>query len=267
MSDLAIPSLRGGLNVDEPPHLLDDDQCSVAMNVEFWFSSLGERRLGCQAFDITGSGLADEAAVAFLTQWFPTNDIAHPEIWALGVTPDVSVTLSKRTALGTWSEITPADPIDVDSPDVYGMTTQVLNAKQFFAYKSDVDRLHVWDGDTLRRVGLDEPPAPPTAVDEGSGLTYLDTRYFRIRYIKQNVDGDILLRSEPSESVTFEPSETGAGARITRPALIGESETHWFLWASPDNVNYYLIGSTAVGTSTFDDNTAPASYATIFASQ
>lgn len=258
MSDLSIPSLRGGLNDSEPPHLLQDDECTVALNVEWWFSSLGERRKGTSAFDITGSGLASESVIGFLTQWFPDNDIAHPEVWALGVTEGVSTTLTKRSSAGAWSTVVPEDPIDVDAPAVYGMNTQVLNAKQFFAYKSDMDRLHVWDGDTLRRTGIAQPD-PPTVADEGSG-SYSTTRYFRVRFVKRNVAGVVLVRSEPSESVSFSPSGSGAGARITRPSAPGDSEDAWEVEASIDDANFYHIAPAvgnvlAIGTTTYDDET------------
>lgn len=252
--DLVIASLKGGLNDMEPPHLLKDDECMVANNVEFFFSSIAERRKGCVAFDITGSGLAAEHVIGYLTQWFPDNDIAHPEIWAMGVTAGTSTTLTKRSAFGSWSTVVPADPIDKISPQVWGMQTQVLNAKQFFAYKSGIDRLHLWDGDVLRRVGLAQPVAAPTATDEGSG-TYATTRYFRIRYIKRTVGGTILVRSEPSDSVAFAPSGSGAGAHITRPALIGESETDWEVEASVDNVTFYKIAIVAAATTTYNDET------------
>jgi hypothetical protein len=225
------------------------------MNVEFFHSSIGERRFGCSAFDITGSGLADEDVIAFLGEWFPDDDIAHPEIWALGVTVGVSTTLTKRAPAGpSWSTVVPVDPIDTTAPDVYGMNTQILNAKQFFAYRSNVDRLHLWDGDTLRRAGLAEPTAPPVVTDTGSG-SFADDRYYRIRYVKLSGSGEVLVRSEPSEEVTFEPSGSGSGASITRPVLLGESETHWEVEASSDDENWYRIATVLDSTTTYTDET------------
>ena len=58
----------------------------------------------------------------------------------------------------------------------------------------------------------------------------------------------MLRRSEPSESLEFTPAGTATGAIVSKPATISEDETHWELEASLDDVNFYVVGTTDVGT-------------------
>ena len=71
-TDLVIPTLQGGQNDQDPKHILPDDQCVLAENVEFFFSTLGERRRGMASVDITSSGLDAEAAIVHLGMYSPT---------------------------------------------------------------------------------------------------------------------------------------------------------------------------------------------------
>src|ERR1019366_1805596 len=178
--DLVVATLRGGYNDTDPASALAQDQCTVANNVEFFASMLGERRNGCGPLDITGSDLDDEATIVHLSQWFPDNSVTNPEFIAIGATPTVSATVAKRTN-GTWSQIVPGDALAVTVPDIFDITTQALNGKLFMPYHSSVDRMHIWDGTTLRRAGLTEPAAP-TVVDTAGAGTYASPRYFRVRY-------------------------------------------------------------------------------------
>jgi hypothetical protein len=123
---------------------------------------------------------------------------------------------------------------------------------------SAVDRLHVYDGTSLRRVGLAQPAAP-TAADTGSGTYTATIRYYKVSY--EVLSGTtVLRRSELSAALTFTPSGSGTAVRITKPATISESETHWTVWGSPDNANFYQLSRIAVATTTYDDSTAPSSY-------
>lgn len=251
--DLTLASFRGGLNDTDPPHALSDDECTIAENVEFFFSTLGERRKGSEAVDITDSSINTQSVVSFITQWFPTSNVARPELFVTSVVPGTSVVLSRRDVTNVWSVISPIDAIGVDIPDIYGMNVQPLNGKLFFAYRSAKDRLHVWDGTLLRPTGLSEPVAAPTGANEGSG-SYATVRYFRIRYVKRS-GSVVLLRSEPSDTLTITPSGSGAGITITRPALIGEGETDWEVEASADGITFYHIATVAKATTTYNDET------------
>lgn len=251
--DLSIPSLCGGLNDTDPPHLLDEDQCTIAANVEFAYSSLGERRKGCETVDITGSGVESQAVITYLDSWFPANDVVYPEYLILGATRDVSVNMGRKTTAGVWTPVAISDTMVKTSPEIYGVNSQALNGKMFFSYASDQDRLHVLQNGVMRRSGLAQPVAAPTLADTGVG-TVTSERFYRIRYIKKT--GAVIdLRSEPSVSASIIPSGTGSGVRITRPALIGESETHWEVEASEADDNYYQIAEVAIGTTFYDDST------------
>lgn len=239
-----------GMNDFDPPAALGPDECQSADNVEFWTSPLGARRLGCTPITISGT-LAAQTAITFLHRYLPSNDETAAVLFAWGVTSGVSSSLEyKDTA---WHTVSFVDAPNLTNPYPYQMSAQNLHGKMFVAYKSGVDRLHVWDGTTLRRCGLAQPVAPAVA-NSGSG-TYSGTRYFRVRFTVQS-GGKTILRSEPSTSTTFSPSGSGSGAQITKPASIGENETHWEIEASLDNSNFYRIGTNPVGTTTFTDTTS-----------
>lgn len=253
MDPLALTSLRGGLNDEDPPMALLTDQCVQAENVEFVTALLGERRLGCTPLSLTASGLTVETTICHMSQWHPTNVVTLAEYIFVAATPSTSVSAARRDTGGTWHALTPNDAIDTAAPDIYQITTQALDAKCFIAYHSAQDRMHLWDGTDWRRAGLAQPAAP-TAANQGAG-NYTGKRYFRVRYATLS-GTTVLRRSEPSTSLAFTPSGTGASARITKPAAIAEGETHWELEASEDDANYYMLARTVVGTTTYDDTTA-----------
>lgn len=255
LSPITISSLRGGLDDNDPPTSLSQDSCTVAENVEFYLSTLGERRAGCIAINLPTSITADPTidTVSWMGVHYPTNALGAIELWELaqGITGSNS-TLS-HNALGTWATVTPNDPITVTSGFGSQMRGTSLHAKFYLAHKSAFDRLHVWDGSTLRRTGLLPPAAAPTGADTGSG-SYGSARYFRVRFTV--VSGSVILRrSEPSPVLTFTPSGSGSGVIITKPASLGEGETNWEVEASTDNANFYRIASPAVGTTTYTDST------------
>jgi hypothetical protein len=254
--DLVIDDLRGGMNNSDPPHALADDECVLAENVEWFNSTLGERRAGTATVSLTSSSLGDETVVVHVSQWFPSNVPTLPEHWAISVTPGVSVSVARRY-LSVWNPVTPSDTIHNTVPDIYGIRSQALGGLLFWTYASDVDRLHVWDGTTLRRTGLAQP-SPPTGADTGSG-SYATARYFRVRFVQLNISSQAIRRSEPSTALTFTPSGSGSGVIITMPALLSEGETHWEVEASTDNVTFYRIARQAVGSTTYTDSTAFAS--------
>lgn len=243
-----LSSLRGGLNED-PPISLADDQCVVARNVEWWKSRIGERRQGAIEIDLTGSAIESCDRVVAVYRHLPTTDLADAQLWVLGITdPSTAVLAYKDT---TWHTVSVSDAFTVDGVSEYQVQFQTLHGKLFIAYHSSVDRLHVWDGTTLRRTGLAEPAAP-TAADQGSG-SMAGARAYRVRFTVQS-GGTTLRRSEPSEILSFTPSGTGAAVRVTKPASISENETHWELEGTFDLVNWYVIATTVVGTTTVDDN-------------
>jgi hypothetical protein len=251
---IAINTLRGGMNDTDPAHLLPEDQCVLAMNVEWFYSSLGERRLGMDLVAIDGSDLDTETQTVHLSEWFPTNDARASDVWMITATPNISAKMAYRDTSLAWHPVTPIDAIIPNEPAIWNINAQPLNAKDFFAYQSAVDRLHVWDGTQMRRAGLPQPN-PVTAVDEGSGSTYTTVRYFRVRLVNKT-GSTVNLRSEPSTELTFTPSGTGAGATISMPVPpANESATDWEIEASLDNGNYYLIQTQPLALTSYTDTT------------
>lgn len=252
---LIIDDLRGGIS-DEHPAKIGIKQVVWAWNVDYWKSRLGGRRNGASA---KVSGLAGTFIGLFAHT--PTTDADDNELWA--ITTGGAWTSYDTAYSGT--DITP-DPADVFLP-TSGVQAATLHGKLFIACKTTdsgavaVSRMHVWDGTTLRRTGLAEP-AVPSVADQGSGSLGATERMYRVRYIEKSGTA-VLRRSEPSPDVTITPSGSGASVRVTKPAAIDEGETHWETEISVDSGgNWYLIATTAVGTTTYDDSLATTSVAT-----
>jgi hypothetical protein len=254
---LSISSLSGGVNDFAPPLSLPDDECTQAENVEFFYSALGERRLGCIGISLPVSITADAniQSVTWLGKHLPTNTQGDAELWALGQHLTAANNVLTRRAQTVWSTVTPTDAITVTNGLGHKLSGTSCHGKFFLGYKSGQDRLHVWDGTTLRRAGLAAPTAAPTAVETGVAGAFASTRYYRVRYAVLS-GATVLLRSEPSAVLTFTPTGTKTGAVVTKPATINEGETHWELEASTDNAVFYLLARQVVGTTTFTDTTA-----------
>lgn len=264
--DLQIRSLAGGQNDTEPPSEIADDECVLARNVEFFYSALGERRLGCGPLDLTSSGLTTETVPVHLTEWPISNEVLNQQLFAISATPTVSYKVAVRTNM-VWAAVgggSIKDAIITTVPAIYQIVSQALGKRLFVAYKSAVDRMHVWDGTLLRRTGFAQPN-PPTITNTVPGGAYAGTRYFRIRYIERNGAGDVLRESEPSTSVTFVPSGVNTGAIFTQPVVPpGEGETDYIVEASTDAALWYQIKTVAVATPSYTDTTV---FATGYASQ
>lgn len=257
---LLIKSLRGGLNNSDPQIAVADDQCTVANNVEFNRSMLGERRRGTAAITLA-TNVASKDRVTLLFRHLPTTDETASQLWTLGVTGTSAYQLSYKDT--TWHDVSISDTVSLAGFDQYRWQAISIHGKAFFALNTNVDRLHLWDGTTFRRAGVAQPAAPTAANTAGAG-TFSGTRYYRVRFTEKS--GAVTLRrSEPSLALTFPPSGTKTGVTVTKPATISEGETHWELEASLDNANFYVIATTVVGTTTYDDTTdVVAGYAQSF---
>lgn len=265
MAEFTLSSYRGGMNDTDPPDQLDADQCVVAQNIDLWRASLGGKRLGCTNINLGSSNAFDDTnntGVTFLFEHLPSADLTASEMWALccNMSSQNYGLMRKTTA---WTAVTVGDGIKVTTDYKYRLSAVSLHGNMFLALKSntDINRLHVWDGTSIRYAGL-ATPAAPSVADTAAAGTYSGTRYFRVRYTVQDGSGNTLRRSEPSTATTFSPLGTKTGATLTKPASISESETHWEIEASLDNANFYRISTTAVGTTTYTDTTAYGSYAT-----
>lgn len=249
--DLVIASLRGGQNSTDPAISLPEDQAILCQNVEFFDSLLGERRLGTTAVTLP-IFLSGKDRIPFIFRHLPTADETASELWALGVTGTTTASLGRKTS--TWqTEVTISDTPTLTGFSQYRWQAVSLHGKIHFAYDSDKDRLHVWDGTTMRRSGMDKPGAAPTAADTGGAGTLTGTRYGRVRYAELS-GTTVLRRGEPSTTLTFAPSGTNASITWTKPATISEGETHWEIELSTDNVNFYRMARIVVATTTHVDS-------------
>lgn len=151
-------------------------------------------------------------------------------------------------------------------PDAYEISTNVVRIAWTTTSGERADSLMAMDlniitgaNRTATVIGgvltwQDNAPIPlTTGVSTG---TFVGDRHYRVRYVEINSDGVILRRSEPSINLDFTPSDTGAGATITRPALINEGETHWELEAA-DDLNpdtFWRIQTIPIATTTTTDD-------------
>jgi hypothetical protein len=259
---LPIPSLRGGLNDNDPAISLPEDACTLAENVEFFYSTCGERRLGCAAISDTPVQITGNSNIQ-MVQWmgahYPTNDVGDAELWTLAThLTNSTYSINRRTKTAWGNVAAPTDAITVTSGLGHKLSAVSLHGKFYIAYKSGVDLLHVWDGSTIRQCGLAAPATAPTGANTGGG-TFSGTRYYRVR--EAVVSGaTVQLRSEPSPVINggagFSPSGAGTGVIVTKPATQNAAATHWEIEASTDNANYYRLSRIVIGTTTYTDSQA-----------
>ncbi len=226
--------------------------CSVATNVQLQPGVLGRRRYSTVALSLT-SGPAT-AILQFLVHKPVSSGTPSPELWAF------TASTAHRYASASWSTVTLIDTPAASTIPV-GVT---LNNKFFLCYNSGSNRLHLWDGSAVRRVGLGVPSAP-TAANSGVGGAYAATaRYYRVSFrIKSG--SDVVCESELSPAVSFTPDGTKDAAVVTKPTTV-DSATHWVVWgligSSGDTYDLYEeLSEIVVATTTYSDSTAPASYA------
>lgn len=260
MADFVLESWRGGLNESDPPTALAKDACVTAENVEFHKSTCGEKRLGTANVTLPAIA-ATMKAVPFMFRHLPSADESAAELWALFTPSDGTQAIELWRKTTAWTAVTMfgTDSIDVTTSRLFRVRAASLHGKLFLAFKStnSADRLHVWDGTSLRRVGLVAPAAAPAVATAGVG-TFTGKRYYRVRFTVQNGSGTTILRSEPSATTTFTPGGLGLSARITKPAASSpsEGETHWEVEASINNGDFYRLSTVVVGTTTYDDSIA-----------
>jgi hypothetical protein len=245
IASFVLTTLRGGRNGTDPLHDIPDYQVVETRNVNWHRSTLGRKRGGSSALAMTG-GTAF-GVISFLRRHVPGATEAAAELWGID---SAATPLWKRLTGGTaWANVTVTDAITGNAWDVDAVT---FNGKQFFAYDSAVDRLHVWDPatSTVRRTGL-ATPATPAAPTEAAGAA-TDVRTYKVTWVKRT-GSTVTMRSEAS-AATAAVTLTAEQATITRPTLAGEGETHWELLAAGRDGIYYVIATTAVATTTAVDN-------------
>lgn len=256
---LASPSIAtwnlgtiGGLN--QRGFALEGESTVLeADNLSFLTDSFVSMRNAFSDDDLTSAGFTGEI------QWLGrhvTND-GTEELWAAAYNAG-TVACARRVA-GVW---TPVTLIDTPNPDsLTEMHSVSFNDKLFLAYDSAVNRLHLWDGTSVRRVGL-TVSGLGSAANTGAGAYAATAR--RYRFSQRIKDGtDIVAESELSAAISFTPSGAGTAARITGPTAV-DSATHWVVYGLISSAGdvydlYEELAETAIG-ATYDDSTNPASY-------
>jgi hypothetical protein len=246
---LTITDLRRGINQIDPPIASGpaDQFLEDGRNIEFHAGGVCKKRQGSdEPTGLTYSATAGKLAALFRHVLGTSEQLT--ELWCvtdgggLGRMPIADL---------EFASVAPGDALTTSV--VQHANAVSLNGKLFVAARSTEDRLHVWDGTSYRRVGLDTTAAAPTFVEAAGAVT--DSRKYRVTYIKKT-GSTIDLRSEPSAE-TAVVTLTGEQVTITKNASPGESETHWELWVASVASNYgtfIKIGEAAIASTTIVDN-------------
>lgn len=256
-----LVDFSGGLNSAEPPDQIGASQIADVRNLEYRRTKGLKRRRGSTDPLTNNTIFAAASSVVSLFRHTPGQSETSMELW--GISNDATPEVGRVAAGSAWAAVTLSDAISA-AADAWYFRGVSFNGKLFLFYNSAVDRLHVWDGTSVRRVGL-ATPAAPTVANTGAGAYPAVLRYYKVQWAFNDPTSNQVY-SPLSPSVSFTPSGAGTAARVTRPALAGEAETVWRIFGSADDVNYYLIGALVTGTTTFDDNVAPSAYPTVSAS-
>ena len=242
-SGATIRDLRGGVNLTDHPLALPDNQVAAAVNIEWRGDALmGRRRNGSTTFAVAASA---GGSIGSLVRHIPATTETESELW---LATSASASNLYQNDNGSWTARAVKSNMASSSFEFVGAS---FNGKLFFCYNNAAGtRAQVWDGTSIRYVGLGTPAAP-TAANAGVG-TFTGTRYYKVAYTVQS-GGSTVRRSELSTALTFAPSGTGASVTVTKPASISEGETHWEVYASTDNSLFYLVATTVVGTTTYSD--------------
>lgn len=277
MPNLNIESLRGGFDDTTPFRQRAEDSCTVAESVEFFLSSIGERRKGTQLIStglpagITANALLGGAYWAGTHN--PDQHLSRMQLFVLTLngsriaaslgTPRL-FRLAPSGGSFIWSEISlaGADTLFVNTVTGVNIHSVTLHGKLYMAFQSSVDRLHVIDETgTMRRTGLAQTAAGPTVADGGGAGTYAAIpRFYRTRSVVM-AGSLVRYRSEPSvSSAVFTPDGAHLNATVTQPATIGEGETHWEVEVSLDNTVFYRLAQVVIGTATYADSAVTTTY-------
>lgn len=251
---MVFTGIRGRDGGTVSPLEIPEGLAQEVVNIDLDGTGLGRKRRGHAQVTTTNNFPAGTQTSLLLH--IPGADASAAEIW--GLASNVSTIARMPVSTGTWSSaLTVKDAITSSVANAQGVS---FNGKFYLAYDSAADRLHVWDGSTVRRVGL-AAPAAPTVANTGAGAYAATQRWYQQSYrIKSG--STVIAESERSASVAFTPSGAGTAARVTKAASTSESETHWVLWGSETSTSgpFYEIAETAVGTTTYDDSAAPSTY-------
>lgn len=217
-------------------------------NLSFYQTGALVQRFGSQSQSITSSGFTG------IIEWLGrhTTTGGSEELW--GAANNSGTAALARRSTGTWAAVSFSDTVAVS--DLRYLQAASLTSKFFIAYNSNVNRLHVWDGTSLRRVGFAGSAAPTVAQMGAGALSF--TRHYRQRYVELS-GTTVVRRSEASTSVSI-TIVNRLGVTVTKGTALSEGETHWEVEAADASTGpWYRIARVAVGTTTYDDQSATIS--------
>lgn len=241
--------LRGGRNDNDPDLAIPGDQVKEALNVDYYKGMCGRRRGGSASVGITfSSGGPFASGIKSLITHYPSADITAAELWAA----DGSNQLCRLAGSTQWTEPSPKDAITASPTEVKGVS---FNGKLQLGHKSGVNRGQVWDGTSLRRLGLAPPTAVPTTSASAGAVT--DTRKYRSRVLVKS-GSDYLRRSEGCSGASSAQVLAAQRSTVTLAGAPSEGETHWECYGASiinNYATYHYIGEAAIG-NTIEDNNA-----------
>src|ERR1041385_2545261 len=191
-----IDDLTGGLNTTDPPEKIGDNQLQIAQNIEWTQTNVAQRRQGGQN-NIGTEPWPSGASLLALFRHIPGNTETAAELFAISNgSPNV---LGRLAGSANFSGVTGGDAIDSTNDGKFADFVS-FNRKGYLAYDSAQDRLHVWDGTSLRRVGLPKSGVPSVA-NTGAGAYAATQRWYKVQFAFNHISGDgTQVRSEEHTS-------------------------------------------------------------------
>lgn len=250
-----------GRNGWDAPQDIPKDMAEEALNVDFYDGGLGRKRGGSADSGITAHAGLGSTLYLDIFSWVPGQDPAARELFTFH--EDSGGKIGRVAAGSVATNITFPDPFQLTG--LTRTSCASLNGKLFMS----MGQARPWVYDpgysttAVRVVGLGKPGAAPTVANTGSGSYAAVARYYKVAFTEQQSSVTVRRGELSAASAVFTPSGSGTHARITRPTAISDGETHWEIYASADGASYYgPILTTAVATTTADDNLTVTTYAT-----
>jgi len=244
-----ITNLRGRDGSTTAEIAIPVTRAKEVRNADFYKTSFARKRNGSIPVFTLTTAEAFTDVLASMGRHIPAADETAAMLWAV----DADFVIQYLSGGTAWTTPTVKDAINANAYDVRFVS---FNGKLWIFANTATDRGQLWDGSTVRRIGLATPSAP-TGADTGTpGVALAATlRYYRVRYERRS-GSTVIARSEASSSLSFTPSGSNTHVRITKPSSLSEGETHWSVEISIDNSVWWIVTTgIAVGTTTYDDNT------------
>jgi hypothetical protein len=224
-----------------------------AINVDWYLGLIGRKRKGASAV----FGVPSGPLIVSLVRHIETEE-ADNELWAFDGVGGI-----RKLVAGAWSTATLVSPSTTDPVVVVGVS---FNNKLFLAYPNMDGVLHVWDGTTLRPIGLWATTPAAASVTAAAGTGISGYRGYHIMYVAMS-GSTVTRRSEWSATVKSLTIANNGGWLVTRGSVVNNGETHWELYGSSvtgvagnDPGPYYKIATIPIATTTYTDTITPANF-------